>query len=332
MRADVLQLASDLARRGEPFALVTVVRREQPSSARPGDCALVTAGGSFHGWLGGSCTQPTAIRMALDALRDATPRLVALRPDPEGETRPGVIALPMTCHSGGSVDLYVEPVLPTPRLLVFGVSPTAEALVRIGKVLGFYVEAVDPDADIAMFPEADRIVTQLDSKALCQPRADAARVYAVVATLGERDLEAIPLALDFEPDYLGVVASRKRFAELRESLVDRGIRSAKLDSIRSPAGLDIGAALPAEIALSIVAEIVQERQRSSARDAQASPANPIAKIDPVCGMTVAHETAKHETTLGGTTYYFCCGTCRERFVSEPERFVAGAVWPSESES
>ena len=112
MRADTLRLASDLAQRGEPFALVTVVRREAPSSTRVGDAALITQGGAFHGWLGGSCTQSTAVREALAALRNGVPRLIALSTNPQAEARPGVIALPLTCHSGGSVDLYVEPVLP----------------------------------------------------------------------------------------------------------------------------------------------------------------------------------------------------------------------------
>ena len=109
MRTDTLRLASDLAQRGEPFALVTVVRREAPSSARVGDAALITQGGTFHGWLGGSCTQPTAVREALTALGDGVPRLIALSTEPQAEARPGVIALPMTCHSGGSVDLLSHP-------------------------------------------------------------------------------------------------------------------------------------------------------------------------------------------------------------------------------
>ena len=186
MRTDTLRLASDLAQRGEPFVLVTVVRREAPSSTRVGDAALITQGGALHGWLGGSCTQSTVLREALAALHDGVPRLVALSTDPHAETRPDVVALPITCHSGGSVDLYIEPVLPAPRLLIFGASPAARALVRLGVALGYRVEAIDPDADQAAFPEADRVLTDLQAPELA-PRAkgDSTRLYAVVATLGQ---------------------------------------------------------------------------------------------------------------------------------------------------
>src|SRR5262245_48284453 len=112
MRAELLQLAADLARRGEPFVLAMVVRRDGQSSAQQGDMAVITADGSYHGWLGGNCTQPTVRREARRALTDGKPRLVSLTPDPAREARPGVSALPMTCHSGGTVDIYLEPVLP----------------------------------------------------------------------------------------------------------------------------------------------------------------------------------------------------------------------------
>lgn len=332
MRADILRLAADLARRGELFALATVVRREPPISAQLGDSALITEGGTFHGWLGGSCTRPTAVREALKALSSGTPRLIALSPDPGAVDRPGVTVLPMTCHSGGSVDIYIEPVLPAPRLIVFGVAPTAQAVARIGKVLGYVVEAVDPEADQAAFPEADCVVTDLHSRELVQrSKRDPARLYAVIATLGEQDEEAIRAALLLEPAYLGVVASRKRFARLRETLVAQGVAKDELDRIRNPAGLEIGAVSPEEIALSVLAEIVQWRRTQQGRtvgrptsaveDTETSAAE---QLDPVCGMTVNPETSRHRADLAGQTYHFCSGSCRERFLAEPERFAAPA--------
>ena len=128
MRAELLQLAADLSRKREPFVLAMVVRREPYSSAQPGDMAIITADGAYHGWLGGNCTQPTVKREARLALEDGRPRLVSLSPDPKSNHRPGVTALPMTCHSGGSVDIYLEPMLPPPQLLIFGESPCARAL------------------------------------------------------------------------------------------------------------------------------------------------------------------------------------------------------------
>ena len=339
MRADLLALATTLASRGEPFALATVVRREAPSSARTGDSALITRDGNVHGWLGGSCTQPTVLREARRAIEDGRPRLIALSPDPQAHVQPGVTALPMTCHSGGHVDIYIEPVLPAPCLLVFGVSPTAQALVRIAKVLGYTVHAIDPDADATMFTAADSVVTDYASTALAQRLAPlAARPAAVVATLGVRDEEALQHALALDPGYVGLVSSRTRFGEMRPILEARGVREEALARIRCPAGLDVGAVTPEEIALSIMTEIVQ-LARTTAPTAGAdagggggtaptagSPATPDSPVttDPVCGMDVDPKGAKHRAEYAGRTYLFCCGGCRERFLADPERYLATA--------
>ena len=321
MRAELLKLAAELAARGEPFALAVVVRREPASSTQPGDMALVTAGGAFHGWLVGTCTQPTVVREARQALADGRPRLLALSPDPSSDHRPGVVVRPMTCHSGGTVDIYLEPVLPPPRLVVFGAAPVARALCRLGKAMGWAVDLVDPEADAAAFPEADRVAAEPPR----DPVPRAAGVYAVVATMGQRDEDALLAALGLDAAYVGVVASRKRFAEMRE-LVERRAAAAALGRVKNPAGLDLGARRPEEIALSIVAEIVQLRQAAAARPAEAPPA-PAAEvaIDPICGMSVAVATAKHRAEHGGRSWYFCNARCREKFLAAPERFAAEAA-------
>ncbi len=365
MRTDTLQLASELAGRREAFALATVVRREPPSSARVGDSAVVTRDGEFHGWLGGSCTRPTVVREALAALADGAPRLIGIVRDPDSslQARSGLTVFPMACHSGGSVEIYIEPLLPARRLLVFGVSPTAQALARLGAVLGYRVEAVDPEAGEALFPDADRLVTGDTSIEAPGSAQDAARCCAVVATLGQRDEEAAWAASRLEPGYLGVVASRKRFGQIRETLAARGATPEQLDRIANPAGLDIGAETPEEIALSILAEITRRgRVRTRARapaptatvtdaergpspttttDAERGPAPAVAvtdiepdpapaaavsttERDPVCGMTVAAAAAGHQTDFGGRTWYFCCAHCREQFLAEPRKYAAAA--------
>jgi xanthine dehydrogenase accessory factor len=325
MRADLLQLAADLARAGDVFALATVVRREPASSAQVGNMAVVTGRGEFHGWLGGSCIQPAVVREALLAIEDGAPRLVSLSPDPSAERRPGVKAFPMTCHSGGSVDVYVEPVLPAPRLVVFGLSPVAQALARLGKAMGYAVDAVDREADAARFPEADRVMADFSPGEFAgRPASQRNRLFAVVVTMGDRDQEAAWDALAIEPAYLGVVASRTRFAQIRDALASRGARPAALDRIRNPAGVDIGAKAPEEIALSILAEIVQVRRAAPQAVAapEREPEAPRHARDPVCGMDVAVARAKHRAEHGGRTYYFCCGGCRERFLAAPERYLA----------
>src|SRR5262245_49873733 len=328
MRAGILQLAADLTRKGESFVMAVVVRREPASSAQVGNAALITEAGDFHGWLGGSCIQPTVVREARAALADGLPRLISLSPDPGADRRPGVTAFPMTCHSGGSVEIYLEPMLPAPTLLLFGVSPVAQELARLGKVMGYSIDVVDPDADTAAFPDAVRIAPALGGDLVAGgPPSQKGRIFAVVATLGQHDEEATLAALGLEPAYLGVVASRRRFAEIRETLAARGASAAALDSIVNPAGIDIGARSPEEVALSIVAEIVKVRRASEGKPAVAStpPAPLREERDPVCGMTVAVEGARHRAEHSGRTYYFCCGGCRERFLGTPDRYSGATV-------
>jgi xanthine dehydrogenase accessory factor len=320
MRKDLLLLASDLARRGEAFILATVVRREPPSSARVGDTALVTPGGAFHGWLGGSCTQPSVIRESLLALADGQPRLIALSPNPQSDLRPGVLPIRMTCHSGGSVDIYLEPQRPAPRLIVFGVSPVARALARLANVLGYDVDAVDPDADRAAFPEVDRVLTDRSPTAVRPPVGG--RLSAVVATMGQWDEEATATALSLGADYVGVVASRKRWGEIRSVLTT--VPAGALDRVACPAGLDLGAHSPEEIALSVLAQLVQLRATAAPAPAPGPVSPPAQVVDPVCGMTVDITTARHTTEFAGRTWYFCCPGCRGRFLREPERFLAAA--------
>jgi xanthine dehydrogenase accessory factor len=328
MRADLLQLAADLSRQGEPFVLAVVVRREPASSAQVGNTAVITERGECHGWLGGSCIQSTVLREAAAALAASSPRLISLSPDPDAHPRAGIMSFPMTCHSGGSVDIYLEPVLPAARLLLFGVSPTAQALARLGKVMGYAVEVVDPDADREAFPDADRISAALDATAFAgRAGSQRGRLFAVVATLGQHDEEATLGALGIEPAYLGVVASRKRFAQMRETLAASGASADALESITNPAGIDIGARAPEEVALSILAEIVQVRHATSERAATEAGAALHAREarDPICGMTVIAASATHRAEHAGRTYYFCGGGCRERFLSDPERYAAAAV-------
>jgi xanthine dehydrogenase accessory factor len=316
-------MAADLAHREEPFVLAVVVRRRPASSSQAGDMALITASGAFHGWLGGSCTQPTVVREARLALADGQPRLVALAPDPEAERRPGIAVFPMTCHSGGTVEIYLEPILPTPRLVVFGVSPTARALAKLGKAMGYSVVAVDPAAEPDLFPGADQVVTDLSRVPRLYAPAKGPR-FAVVATLGERDEEAIRDALALAPTYMGVVASRRRFAQMREILLAGGVKPAALDSIHNPAGVNIGATTPEEIALSILAEIVEMRREETVAHG-ASESETVGEaaeaIDPICGMTVTIAGARHTAEHGGRSWYFCGGGCRERFLAAPESHI-----------
>ncbi|HYT48642.1 MAG TPA: XdhC family protein [Burkholderiales bacterium] len=309
MRPELLALAARLSAQGERFALVTVVRREPPSSARVGDTALVTEGGGYHGWAGGGCTRETVVREAQRAMAEGEPRFLSLSPDAAAESapraRPGMVALPMTCDSGGTVEIYVEPVLPVPRLFLFGASPAVRCLARIAHAMGYRVDVVHPDADQGDFPDAQGVQKTFASETL--PRG----AHVLVATMGDDDLEVLRSVLAREPAYVGVIASRKRFETLRAELLQRGVPEAALVRVAAPAGLDLGARTPEEIALSVMAQIVQARRKPI----EATPAE---AVDPVCGMTVAVAGARHTASVGGVVYYFCCAGCRSKFLQVKE--------------
>ncbi len=321
MERDLLRLAAALAEKGEPFALATVVSRRPPASARVGDSCLVTGRGEVHGFVGGSCTRPTVVEQARKALEDGRPRLIVLSPDPKDPAHPGAAIFPMTCHSGGSVEIHIQPVLPPPRLLVYGLTPTTRALVRLGAAMGYRVTAIDPAADRAAFPEAEAIFTDTGGV------PSGGETFAVIATHGEWDEEAVLAALAHSPSYVGIVSSTKRAEELREFLARKmpAEQGALLERFHLPAGLRIGAEGGEEIAVSILAEIVEERRKGRKTVRVSLPvAEAEQAVDPVCGMTVAVATAKHTAEHQGRTYYFCCAGCREKFVQQADRYAGAA--------
>lgn len=325
--AALIREAAELAGRGEPFVMATVVRRTAPSSARPGQKALILADGSLRGWLGGACIEPNVRREAVESLEDGRPRLVIFAPGgravrPEAGSHPDTVVYPMTCHSGGTVEIYVEPQLPAPTLALFGESPVNRALASMAGVAGYAVRVVGADeageaAEAVGSPEASGTVED-----------GGAPLFAVVATMGEWDEAAAEQALEAGAAYVGLVSSPRRAAEIRRVLRERGTEEASLDRLVSPAGLDLGAESPAEIAVSILAELIGLRRRGGevagpeleAAESRAAP--PATAIDPVCGMTVEVERAHHAYEHAGTVYYFCCPRCRERFSGDPDRFVA----------
>lgn len=327
---EVLERAHALKGRGEPFALVTVVRCVSPTSAKPGAKAVVTADGGLHGWIGGGCAQPAVIKTAKKAIADGRARLIRISPVKGGEVEEGVEDFGMTCHSGGTLDIFVDPVVPRPALLVIGGSPAAQALVGLAARVGYAVSAAFPGADRGLFPEAEHVLDGLDMTAL--PRAPA---FVVVATQGKRDEEGLEAALETRAPYIAFIASERKAAKLKAYLKERGHEPARVEAILAPAGVEIGAVTPQEIALSVLAGVVQAR-RQGAHAAQAPAAGdsccggggkaavPAAgeAVDPVCGMSVDTVAAEHRAEYRGKTYYFCCAGCRHSFEKSPEQYLA----------
>lgn len=312
---DLVEQGQELRRQRRPFALATVVRCERPTSAHPGDQALITDDGHLTGWIGGSCTEPVIIREALRALRGGASSLVRLGPP---DTRPGITpegvkVYPMTCHSGGTLEVFVDPCLPRHQAVLIGHAPVTKTLAVLAEAAGFEVIVSDPGAT-ALDPN----VVTLD-----------ARTYVVVATHGQADEEALAVALRGSAGYVALVASRRRAEVCRETLLAEGLTPEQVGRLKAPAGLDIGATTPAQIAVSIVAEMVQHACSTlpDEREETLQPVlTPATFVDPVCGMTVEPAAGTPSLVYEGQTYYFCCAGCRRQFERHPERFLAsGAV-------
>lgn len=248
------------ASRREPFATATVVRAERPTSAKPGAKAVVTRDGMLHGWIGGSCAAPTVVREALAAIADGEPRLISLASEAQ-TAREGVRHFAMTCHSGGMLEIYIEPVLPAEMLVVVGRAPVARALVALGVALGRHVVVADAAATREDFPAAASIVGSVTDAGADE------RTAIVIATRGEYDEDAVREALATPARYVALVASRTRAGVLIDALADAGVPRDALARLKYPAGLDIGARSEDEIALSILAEIVAVRRADRPRAA-----------------------------------------------------------------
>ncbi|MBV8551298.1 MAG: XdhC family protein [Acidobacteriaceae bacterium] len=314
---EFLRKAAELRSRGESFALATVVRFEGSISGKPGDKAIIYSDGRIWGWIGGGCTQPAVIKEALKALEDGEPRFVRIRPPLKPKSEPKIVDYTMNCQSGGTLDVYIEPVLPDSHLVILGRSLVAQSLVRLGKAIDFSVSVLAPGATREDFPNIDAFHDPLDlhNKARVGPRT-----YVVVSTQGESDEEALELALGTEANYIAFVASTTKAEKVFDYLRAKGMASEQLSRIHAPAGLKIGAVSPEEIAISILAEIVQVR-RSKVR-LMSAKAVLIGAKDPVCGMPVESHRATYCSQHNEVMFYFCCDHCKQAFDRNPEKYLA----------
>ena len=319
----LLRLLAEHAASSTPCALATVVRTEAPTSAHPGDKAVITADGTLHGWIGGSCSEPLVRREALLAIADGLPRLVRIRPDPNvSETRSGnELTVATTCPSGGALDIFIDPQLPRPLLLVFGGSPAARMLVRLGADMGYRAVAVHTAATASDFPGADLV---LDDVAGVSSLPSHAEVWAVVATMGHYDEEAIAAALQLPDADIALVASERRAKAVFAILRSQGVADDQIARVRTPAGGARGrGGTQEEIALHALDEIVELRRArlDAARTLQPAAVTGFT-TDPVCGMIVDVSDSRHQREWHGQTFHFCCAACAESFDAEPERFAA----------
>jgi xanthine dehydrogenase accessory factor len=306
--------AQQLSAQGEAFVTATVVRVEHPTSSKPGNVALVHEDGSMEGFVGGVCAQNSVRLYSLKAIERGEPLLLRILPEGPVSAKNaanvdaghevardgGSVTVQNPCLSGGAIEVFLEPFLPAPRMIVAGDTPIAAALLRLGPELG--LEAVAARGD-----DAGSAVPSANDLAL------------VVAAHGRDERAVLAAALEAGVRYVGLVASRRRGTAVLDALREDGVAEELLKRIDTPAGLDIGARTPSEVALSILASIIEERRRTSTAPRSWAAAPPTA-VDPICGMTVVVSADALSLAHGGDTHYFCGEGCLRAF----ERLHASA--------
>jgi xanthine dehydrogenase accessory factor len=296
--------AAELRAARTPFVVATVVRAQRPTSVHSGDAALVLGDGAIEGFVGGTCAEQSVRLHALRALETGEALLLRILPgDDDAPAVEGAVTVQNPCLSGGSLEIFLEPMLAPPRVVVVGETPIADAVVRLGGELDLATEQAWPGDEVEP-ADGDLAV--------------------VVAAHGRDELRALRRALEGDVPYVGLVASRVRGEAVRAELRAEGVAQERLAALETPAGLDIGARTPEEIALSILARIVAVRrggQSVAVRLVAPEPAVATA-VDPVCGMAVAAVDDAPHVEHEGRLVYFCCDGCRATFEQDPARFVA----------
>jgi xanthine dehydrogenase accessory factor len=310
MDITVLEEAVALTQTRRSFALATVVWRRAPSSGHVGSKAIVLPGGTVRGWLGGACAEPTVVREALASMADGRPRRLFLGGPDElaAHDRDDIIVVAMACESEGALEVYVEPFLPKPQLVVVGRSPAVHALAVQARSLDWDVAVVDDGGRADEHPVPEIVRTTLDFAGLGIGPSTA----IVIATQGHYDDLALHAALATDAGYIGVVAAEKRASQMLRLLHDQGVDDDQLARVHAPAGLDLGPVANAEIAVAVLADLVARFASGALARSEPAPVRDEAR-DPICGMLVYVDDAKHHAVRDGVDYWFCSAGCCAAF-------------------
>jgi len=307
---DVLAAATRLQQQDQPYALVSVLRVQAPASARPGDKAVVTADGIVQGWIGGGCAQPAVLRTVKRALADGVARVIRIAPAEDGQVREldDVLEFGMACHSGGTLELFVDPMLPRARLTVIGDTPLAAALAGLAPRVGLPVTVVAHGADAARFPDAERVIANDDAVADVPPGS-----FVVVATQGRRDLQGLRAALALRARQVFFVASARKAQVLKAALVEAGSDAAAVAAIVAPAGQAIGAQTPEEIALSVLAAVVAARRGPGVTPVTEAPTPlrkplPLPEMPAIVGSCCGGASEPVVAAVAPAVVKSCCGS------------------------
>ena len=336
MNVNVMARAVELRQQRQPFVLASVIWRRAPSSGQQGSQAVILPDGSMRGWLGGACAEPTVIVEALACLDHGESRLLCLGPmDGRDRSRSpalgqadghsdghsdGLRSIAMACDSEGAMEIYLEPSLPAPQVVVIGRTPAVDSIASVAAAIGWDAVIVDDGGQPDQHANPELVRTSLELSGLAIDQATA----VVVATQGHYDDVALAAALGTDAGYIGLVASAKRAEAMCDYLRSQGFGDDDLARICAPAGMDLGRIPNREIAAAIMADLVARRAEGqlAANNAAAPQDRPEEAIDPVCGMTVLVADARYHTVHDGTDYYFCAAGCQQRFESEPEVFAS----------
>lgn len=318
---------------GKDFAIAQVINRISPSSGKVGDKAIILENGKLIGWIGGGCVRGIVIKEAIDVIR--TKKFSRIRISPEKSTKESgdFKEYIMSCQSKGTIEVLIEPVIPQPELIIVGKSKIAQKLATVASAADFTVRVMATDSDTHMFPTVREVLEEVNFT-----NRSLTNTYIIVTTQGEDDELSVKKAMQSNARYVGFVASRRKTEDIHQYLRENGIPKDRIDQLRSPVGLDLNAKLASEVAISILAEIIQDF-RGEATTIQsdfipiaiakpAEPEKPEASkfeeefyINPVCGVPVSKKNPKHIIEYQGEKVYFCCDGCKVSFEKNPEQYV-----------
>ena len=306
-----------LSKKRVSFATAVVVKHDTPISGKSGDKAIILNDGSLLGWIGGGCTNPIVVQEGLSAINTGESKLIVIDPEKNSDSVLGEKHFNMTCHSGGSLSIYVEPVYPRPLIIVMGDSPVASSLLKMSTELGYEtLWAVNNEKENEIL-EVDRKQKNFDLKNidLSSP------CFIIVCTQGDNDSEALESSLKSRVKYVAFVGSRRKTETLKKELLENGVSQERLKDLANPAGINLKAKTPPEIALSILAEIIKLLRNDKPIDNQVFSKSEKVEIDPVCGMKVDTELSKNSFQFKNKDYHFCCNGCKTKFIKNPELFL-----------
>lgn len=321
--------------KGSNFAIAQVIDRIAPSSGKVGDKAIILESGELIGWIGGGCVRGIVIKEAIDVIKSKRYRRVRI--SPEGGTREteNYKEYVMSCQSRGTVELMIEPVIAQPELIIVGKSNIARKLATVAAASDFRVKVMAVDCDVHMFPSANEVINSVNFDGL----KGLENTYVIVTTQGEDDELSVKKAMETNARYVGFVASAKKAETVRSYLSKENLSKAHINQLHSPVGLDINAKLASEVAISILAEIIDDFRNGNASDGfdkisnnesieSSTSSNDEADkfqeefyINPVCGVPVSRNNPKHIVDYEGEKVYFCCDGCKVSFEKDPLQYM-----------